>query len=318
MTIKVKYDSEQSKVIKITYDTTPVYISTSVSAVYIKIAGIDESGVYVPYNGATKDVNLGEYSLNAGQIQFDLTPTGTAAIGVTRWNPTVGTIETTLRGGSVVIRHGRDMFETVVNKTGVQLTKASYQAVRVSNAQGQRLAVALAQANNDNNSADTIGLAVETIDVNQEGIIFTVGELNNINSTGSLQGETWVDGDVLYLSPTTAGKITNVKPVAPQHLVVIGYVVYAHQNNGKIFIKIMNGWEIGELHDVKTQNTLSNQTIKYNSSLGIFENKSIVDLSSVPATAASTGVAGDLRSDGSYLYVCTAANTWKRTQLSSW
>jgi hypothetical protein len=66
-----------------------------------------------------------------------------------------------------------------------------------------------------------------------------------------LQGETWTDGDVLYLSPTTAGRITNVKPTGlTGHIVVIGYVEYAHSQHGKIYTKIMNGWEVEELHNV--------------------------------------------------------------------
>jgi hypothetical protein len=39
---------------------------------------------------------------------------------------------------------------------------------------GQRLAVDLAQANNDNNSADTLGIVTETIATNQEGFIITM------------------------------------------------------------------------------------------------------------------------------------------------
>ncbi len=221
----------------------------------------------VPYIGATQDVNLGEFELKAGQIEYDQTPTGAAGVAVTRWNDSIGTLETTLKGGNVVLKHGRDLFERVVNKTGIQLTKAAYQAVRVSTAQGQRLGVALAQANNDNNSADTIGLVVETIDNNQEGMIYVVGEINGINTTGSLQSETWADGDVLYLSPTTAGRITNVKPVAPQHLVVIGYVVYSHATQGKIYVKVMNGFELGELHDVDTTGATNGQVLKYNGSI---------------------------------------------------
>jgi hypothetical protein len=208
----------------------------------------------VPYTGATGDVNLGEHAIKAGQIDLDTSPTGTATVGTTRWNDTIGSSETTLKGGNVILKNGVDLVARVVNKVtpNTTLTKAAYQAVRVSGAQGQRLAVALAQANNDNNSADTIGLVTETIATNQEGFIMTVGQLEGINTTGSLQGETWVDGDVIYLSPTTAGALTNVKPVAPNHIVIIGYVEYAHANNGKLYVKVMNGWELGELHDVDT------------------------------------------------------------------
>jgi hypothetical protein len=227
----------------------------------------DEKGV--PYIGATGDVDLGEYEIKAGQFELDQSPTGTAGVAVTRWNNTIGSTETTLKGGSVVLKNGVDLIARVVNKVtpNTTLTKAAYQAVRISGAQGQRLAVALAQANNDNNSADTIGLVTETIATNQEGFIMTVGNLEGINTTGSLQGETWTDGDVLYLSPTIAGVITNVKPVAPQHLVIIGYVEYAHANNGKIYVKTMNGYELGELHDVNTTGATNGQVLKYNGSI---------------------------------------------------
>lgn len=39
---------------------------------------------------------------------------------------------------------------------------------------------------------------------------------------------------------------------------------------------------------------------------------------SPPASATSTGVAGQKAYDANYLYVCTATNTWRRTALSSW
>jgi nitrogen fixation protein len=237
--------------------TEDLYIGDGVTQLSLltPINGGDTTNL-VPYTGANQNVNLGEYELKAGQVTLDITPTGTAAVGTTRWNDTIGSSETTLKGGNVVLKNGVDLVARVVNKVtpNTTLTKAAYQAVRVSGAQGQRLAVALAQANNDNNSADTIGLVIETITTNQEGFIMTVGQLEGINTTGSLQGETWVDGDVIYLSPTVAGRLTNVKPTAPQHIVIIGYVEYAHANNGKLYVKVMNGWELEELHNVSSTN----------------------------------------------------------------
>jgi hypothetical protein len=37
-----------------------------------------------------------------------------------------------------------------------------------------------------------------------------------------------------------------------------------------------------------------------------------------PATASDTGTAGDVRYDASYVYICTATNTWKRAALTTW
>jgi len=319
-------------VIKINYTSSDVYVSTSVSPVYVVVnysavnnggggaiwGGItgtlsDQTDLQdalddkVPYTGATANVNLGEYELKAGQMTLDTTPTGTAAVGTTRWNDTIGSSETTLKGGSVILKNGVDLVARVVNKISpnTTLTKAAYQAVRVSGAQGQRLAVALAQANNDANSADTIGLVTETIATNQEGFIMTVGQLENINTTGSLQGETWADGDVLYLSPTTAGAITKVKPTGNGHIVVIGYVEYAHANNGKIYVKVMNGWELDELHDVAIVSPANNEALIYESSTSLWKNKTIataLGYTPVPTTRTLTinGTAFDLSADRSW------------------
>lgn len=238
----------------------------------------DVSG-FVPYTGATQDVDLGTYNLTADHIALNVSPSGVGyVVGATQWNNTIGSSETLLKGGSVSLKNGVDLVARVVNKVipNTTLTKAAYQAVRVSGAQGQRLAVELAQANNDNNSADTIGIVCETIATNQEGFIQTVGQLEGINTTGSLQGETWADGDVLYLSPTTAGALTNIKPTgATGHIVVIGYVEYAHANNGKIYVKIMNGWELDELHNVSITTPTDNQALVYESASSLWKNETI-------------------------------------------
>ena len=261
--------------------------------------GGDTSGL-VPYTGATQDVDLGEYELKAGQIELDQTPTGAAGVAVTRWNDTSGTPETTLKGGNVILKNGIDLVARVVNKVtpNQTLTKAAYQVVKISGAQGQRLAVDLAQANNDNNSADTLGVVIETIDTNQEGFIMTVGQIEEINTTGSLQGEIWGDGNVLYLSPTTPGAITNVKPTgATGHIVIIGYVEYAHAIHGKIYVKIMNGWELDELHNVYIDSgTLANNDVlTYNSSTQLWNNvKQPIEIqvaASDETTALTTGTA---------------------------
>jgi nitrogen fixation protein len=234
----------------------------------------------VPYTGATQNVDLGTYNLIADQVALNVTPNGTLAVGMTEWNNTVGVSQTLLKGGSVTLKNGVDLVARVVNKVSpnTTLTKAAYQVVKISGAQGQRLAVDLAQANNDNNSADTLGVVTETIAANQEGFIMTVGQLEGINTTGSLQSETWTDGDVLYLSPTVAGRITNVKPTgATGHIVIIGYVEYAHANNGKIYVKIMNGWELDELHNVyiNTGTLANNDALIYESSTQLWKNKTI-------------------------------------------
>jgi hypothetical protein len=181
-----------------------------------------------------------------------------------------------LKGGTTISNLGQHLHTRVVNKTTplVPLTKAGYQVVIVAGATGQRLSVKLARADNDANSAGTLGIVCENIAGNQEGFICSVGQVTNINTTGSLQGETWADGDSLYLSGTTFGAITNVKPTAPIHEVRIGYVEYAHAINGKIYVKIDNGYELDELHNVAITSAANGNFLEYNGSLWV--NRGIV------------------------------------------
>ena len=231
-------------------------------------------------------------------IDFDTTPTVANDVGRLVWNDTDGTLDLGLKGGSSILHIGQKQLVRIVNKTNASLLAVNYQCVKISGAQGQRPKVALAQANNDANSADTIGLVNETIADNQEGFVCTNGTITNINTTGSLQGETWVDGDVLYLSGSTAGAITNVKPMAPIHTVIVGFVIYAHASQGKIYVKVDNGYEIDELHNVKITSVADKNVLRYNTSLGVWEN--------IAQTALTAGIAN------------TVDNTNSASNLSFW
>ena len=251
----------------------------------------------VPYSGADQDVDLGEHGISAGFFQADLTPTEAPAVGRMIWNDTDGTMDLGLKGGNVTLQIGQEQVIRVVNGTGTNLLESNYQAVRITGAQGQRLQVLLAQANNDINSATTIGLVAENINNNQQGFITTGGQITGLNTSGSLQGETWDDGDILYLSPTTAGALTNVKPVAPSHSIVIGWVEYAHQNNGKIFVKVDNGYELDELHNVSAQNPNNRDGIFFNTSTQLWESRAIAsaDLPSLDASKITSGTFANQR-----------------------
>jgi len=252
-------------------------------------------------------------------LTFNTASTATVAVGRFVWNDTDGTLDLGLKGGNVTLQVGQETVVRVVNKTATNITlqESAYQAVRITGAQGNRLKVDLAIATNDLLSAETIGLVTETILNNQEGFITTSGLIRGINTTGSLQSETWIDGDVLYLSPTTAGNITNIKPIAPNHLVIIGYVVRAHITQGQIFVKVDNGYELDELHNVKIIGATAGQVLTYNGTSSLWENKPLYspvfnDVTNVISATATTGTiarTGDIALYGSTRYYRTLTST---------
>lgn len=271
-------------------------VGSSGPATYSNLTGVlnipDYTGYftgYVPYTGATGNVNLGEWGISAGYFQADLSPTQAGGVGRLVWDNTEGTLGLGLLGGNITLKIGTQEFARVVNGTGANLAASQYKAVKVIGAQGQRLQVGLAQANNDPNSKDTIGLVAENINNNQEGFIITSGLLEEINTTGSLQGETWADGDTLYVSGVNPGVITNIKPTAPIHTVILGFVVYAHQNHGKIFVKIDNGYELEELHDCAPKPYINNGVLYRDTATNLWKSATIATLLGyIPASQAIT------------------------------
>jgi hypothetical protein len=127
-----------------------------------------------------------------------------------------------------------------------------------------------------------------------------------------LQGETWADGDVLYLSPTTPGAITKVKPNGSTgHIVVLGYVEYAHQNNGKIYVKVMNGWELSELHDIFINNPANNEILTYENATSLWKNKTVITaLGYTPYNSTNPSGFVDSSALTPYLTSSTAALTY--------
>ena len=245
--------------------------------------------------GLTINGNLDVTSIDdVDYIDFNTSAAQAGDIGRLIWNNQDGTLNLGLKGGNVTLQVGQEQVIRVVNKTAtnVNLLEANYQAVRVTGAQGQRLKVDLAQATNGALSMETIGLVTETINNNQEGFITTSGLVRGINTTGSLQSETWADGDVVYLSPTTAGNITNVKPIAPDYLIVIGYVVSAHITQGSIFVKVDHSYELGELHDVLITSPVNGNVIQYNSTTSLWEN-TVISTTDIYVTGGTYNFTGD-------------------------
>lgn len=248
---------------------------------------------FVPYTGATSDVNLGEFGMQIGNLEFDNSPTGIpTSPGSLAWNDSDGTLDLKLKGGNVTLQVGQEIVVRVVNKTGVNILGASYNAVYISGAQGQRLKVNLAEANAESTSSRTIGLVTEDILNNLEGFVTTSGLVRGINTTGSIQGETWVDGDIIYLSPTVPGGLTKVEPIAPNNRVVVGILVSAHATQGSIFVKVDAGYSFEELHNVRFTGLLNNDILYYDSATTLWKNKQISTLvdGSETKLSASTNI----------------------------
>lgn len=182
---------------------------------------------YVPYTGATKDVNLGTYNITTDGIQFNTTPSITPTTGLFYWDNTEKTIQvvhdaTAGVTGSV----NKEMYITAVNKTGIQINDG--QVVYCSGSQGNRPTISLARADNIS-TALWIGVATQNITNNQEGSVTIIGEVHGYNTSG------FTVGDLLYISSSTAGTLTNIIPSTPNYNAPVARALNS-TNNGTILV----------------------------------------------------------------------------------
>ena len=187
---------------------------------------------------------------------FDTTSSVTPTTGRLTWSPDNGTLDLGLSGGNVNALVGVDQHVLVLNKADTAMTKG--QAVVASGSSGTRLSVTFGLGNSDSNTAETLGVVAEPISNNQQGHIITKGLLRAVNTNA------FNEGDILYISSVTPGALTNVRPIAPNHAVRIGYVIKkAGAGGGIIYVDPLNGFELGELHDVYTSSVTNNDFLVY-------------------------------------------------------
>ena len=234
------------------------------------------TGTVAIANGGTGATTAGAALTNLGAIGSVASADG--SVVVTTVGTAVDLSVSTTSPASVLL-------EQVRNTTGATLTKGT--AVYISGATGQIPTVSKALATSDATSAQTLGLITSDLPNNSNGYVTIIGLVTNLNTSA------YTDGQQLYLSPITAGTLTATKPYAPQHLVYVAIVAHAHPTQGKLIVKVQNGYELDEIHDVSAQSPTNGQTIVFNSSTTLWE-KNTVSLAvgvngTLPLTNGGTG-----------------------------
>jgi len=169
-------------------------------------------------------------------------------------------------------------------KAGEAINKG--QAVYVSSANGTNIIVSKASNTTEATSSKTLGLLAQNLALNGQGFVITEGLLAGLN-TGAANA-----GDAVWLG-TNGNLIFGLlnKPVAPAHLVYLGVVTRAQTNNGEIFVRPQNGFELNEIHDVLITGVTNGDLISYNSSSSLWKNSKTLDGSyKVTGTLSATTI----------------------------
>lgn len=309
---------------ELNFGTAPQLATVATSGAYADLSGkpalatVATSGSYADLS--SKPSGTAPISYNSGTNSFQITQANSTTNGFltsTDWNtfnnkyllPSGGTTAQYLRGDGTLATFPTTLDSTRLilngrNTTGTTLAKGT--VVYINGVQGNTPLFARAIASADSTSAQTLGVVEFDIPNNSNGVVVLVGAVNNLDTSS------YTEGVQLYLSGTVAGAFTSSKILAPTHLVYVGIVTRAHPTLGVIEVKIQNGYELDEIHDVQISSPADKDIIYRDSATSLWKHSSLasvlgytpIQLSSLSATTPlaynnTTGVFSIAQANGS-------------------
>ena len=262
---------------------------------------------FVPYTGATANVELGEFGVEAGFVTLDTTPTNIPTDqGAIYWDDTRSTAALIMNG---TLQHiGQDSFFYVKNSSGSTIPKGTCVGFAGTDGGSGHLLVTPFLANGSVPSTYFMGVTAEAIANGSFGQVMHFGELEGINTSG------FTAGALLYASTTVAGGFQTTVPVAPNNIILVAAAVNS-KNNGAIVVRPTLGSNINSDEGVKITSPTTGDLLQLQAG-GLWENKTLAQVigsAYVPSTRTLTinGTAfdlsanrswtvGDVRTDGSY------------------
>lgn len=199
---------------------------------------VDVSDTTDDPTGSSKQINRDDVLRNINQLDFNngLTPLPTDQEGRMYWDDDNGSISLGMHGGQVVQQIGLEHYYYIKNQSGATIDNG--RVVRAAGTLGAsgRILGEYMIADGTIPVKYTLGISTETIVDGDDGYVTEFGLVRGIDTTGTPYGETWNNGDILWVSPTIPGGLTKVEPSVPDLKIEMAIVVFADAN-GSIFVR---------------------------------------------------------------------------------
>ena len=255
------------------------------------LANVDEGS-----GGATNDLLAYDGAqwvptsdISVDSIQFSLADgPEDPAEGQIGWNAEDGTLGLGLVGGQI-LQVGEETLYRVKNQTGSTITNGT--AVGFAGTLGASGILLAAPFIADGSMPSTYFMGVATQDIldGDDGYVTHFGKVRGLDLSA------FSDGDILYVSETTAGALRVGPPAAPNNIIQVAAVVNAHVNNGTLFVRPSLGSNLFNDEAVgATAGTINDgDVLVWDDDAGVFVSqqqvRAIDDLTDVDTTGAADG-----------------------------
>ena len=152
--------------------------------------------------------------------------------GVLYYDNTYKTLTLFVDNNEVSMQIGHEMWIPVKNITGTQILNGT--VVKINGAQGTMPTIEPIIAIPINGHNCPIGVATHNISHNEVGYVTTQGRVHDLNTSH------YAEGSTIFLSKDTVGKFSLNLPPWPYQQIIIGTVLYSHNNNGIIYVDMRN------------------------------------------------------------------------------
>jgi hypothetical protein len=215
--------------------------------------------------GSTASVILNANYQTAGTYVTGVV--GTSPISASGTTAITVTIDQAAITGATAATNAQVVRFYVKNTTGTTIPKGS--AVHVSGATGDNALISLASATSDPTSSKTLGITAEAIANDAFGYVIEAGYLTDIDTSATTAGA------AVWLGDTPGSLVFVTPPAKPSHAVYLGVVVRVQAINGSILVKVQNGYELNELHDVNAGSPSNGQALVWQSSTSQWVNQTV-------------------------------------------
>lgn len=262
--------------------TFPVAIATSTSGKTISLSSSTNPNGYLLTADGSGGVIFTPASTSGLTSVVGISPIstiitgGTVSVSLTANYQTAGTYVTSVIGSSPVSASGTTAITVSIDQTTLSVADASTaatlrtyvknssgstitkgQVVYITGADGTNALIGLASNTSDAASSKTLGIAANTMTNNAFGYVIENGQLSNIDTSAATAGS------AVWLG-STPGSYQFIVPDEPNHAVYLGVVTKANASTGEILVKVQNGYELNELHDVFTTGVSTSLPLVYN------------------------------------------------------
>jgi hypothetical protein len=196
----------------------------------IDVAEVLADDSLVPYDGATKDVDLGVQGITTEWVKLNITPAIPTDQGSLYWDEDDNVLAVVLNGA--IQKVGEVTFYNVKNQTGSTIPKGTGVGFAGVVGASGRIKVAPFLANGSQPSIYYVGITAEEILNGEDGKVYNFGPIRGLNTSA------FSEGDVLYASSTVAGGFTTTPPTAPNNVIVVAAVLADSATVGALLVRV--------------------------------------------------------------------------------